>query len=343
MFDLNKIQKLDSILSSARKVSVAVHQRPDGDAVGSGSAMVRYLRECRGLEAGLVTPDAVPDTIMFINGDCGYIDAQASAEDAESFIRSSDLLICLDFNTFSRTGVLENTLAESKAVKVLIDHHLNPSEQDFDLVFSKTDISSASELEYWILRQLQSLTAAPVPLAALTALMCGMTTDTNNFANSVFPSTLEMASELLAAGVDRDNILLHLYGKYRENRFRAMGFFLSELMHITPEGVAYAVIDTDTLERFDIREGELEGFVNMPLGIENVRMSITLKQADGVFHVSVRSRKGVSACMLARTYFHGGGHENASGGRLYFPEDIERPEDAAGYVEEVTARFMRGE
>ena len=95
--------------------------------------------------------------------------------------------------------------------------------------------------------------------------MTGMTTDTNNFANSVFPGTMRMASELIAAGVDRDLILSDLYHNYRENRLRLMGYLLSENLVISPEGAAVMVLDKECQERFDFRQGESEGFVNLPI------------------------------------------------------------------------------
>lgn len=112
--------------------------------------------------------------------------------------------------------------------------------------------------------------------------MTGMTTDTNNFANSVFPSTFEMSSKLIDAGVDRDDILIHLYNEYRENRFRAMGAFLQEKLKITDDGVAYAVFRAEDWHRYDLMDGETEGFVNMPLGIKKVRMSIFLREENGL-------------------------------------------------------------
>ena len=39
-------------------------------------------------------------------------------------------------------------------------------------------------------------------------------------------------------------------------------------------------------------------------------------------------------------YFHGGGHEMAAGGRLYFPEDIPSPEDAKAHILKVTREFL---
>jgi phosphoesterase RecJ-like protein len=180
-------------------------------------------------------------------------------------------------------------------------------------------------------------------MPVLDALMTGMTTDTNNFANSVFPSTLQMASELLAAGVDRNALLGHLYQNYRENRFRAMGAVLAERMVVRPDGVAYIILDRAFLQRFDIQEGETEGFVNLPLGIGGVRISLLLREDEGHFRVSIRSKAGVSANRLATEVFHGGGHEQAAGGKLHFPQDIATPADAEKFVSDVTARFMRNQ
>ena len=168
-----------------------------------------------------------------------------------------------------------------------------------------------------------------------------MTTDTNNFANSVFPSTLQMASELLASGVDRDAILQQVYQSYRENRVRLMGYMQSENLTLLPGGGAYMILTKAIQHRFDLQEGESEGLVNVPLSIGEVRLSVLLKEDEGHFRVSVRSKKGTSAQQLAQRYFHGGGHENAAGGKLFTGEDIPSPEKAADYVEQALKDFLQ--
>ena len=230
-------------------------------------------------------------------------------------------LDALDFNAFHRTDRMENVLTASKARKILIDHHLNPDRSVFDLTFSETEISSASELLYQILIRTSriGMDATLLPPQSATALMTGMTTDTNNFSNSTYPSTFLMASDLLAAGVDRDAILSHLYNQFGENRLRVMGHMMKDLLTITEDGVAYIVLDKADQARYNVAEGDTEGFVNMPLSIAKVRMSILAKEDDGKIRISVRSRKGTSANGCARTYFNGGGHENAAGGKLELP------------------------
>ncbi len=337
-----EIGRLETLFAGAERVAIAVHTHPDGDALGSGIALLEYFRRCRGAEARLLLPDAAPASLDFLMPGDGVIDAARDGDAALAWLASCDLVVCLDMNGFGRAEGLEAPLRANPSRKILIDHHLHPDREAFDLVFSETEISSASELLYQLLLALPGIGSADrLPLQVLTPLLAGMTTDTNNFANSVYPSTLRMASELLAAGVDRDALLDRLYQRYRENRFRAMGACLAERLTITPDGVAYAVLDRLFLEHFALQEGETEGFVNLPLGIAQVRMSLLLREADGHFRVSIRSKEGVSANLLASGAFHGGGHERAAGGKLYFPQDIPAPESAAAYIETVTARFMR--
>ena len=334
--DPQMIPLLDEWIARAGVITLTSHTFPDGDAVGSASALCSYLRTCRGKDAVVVLPNAPSETLGFISEGLPLLLFSENPESALDRIRQSDLLISLDYNAFRRAEGLTDALSASSATKILIDHHLEPDSAAFNLVFSRPDISSTSELLFWILLELPDIggDARKLPAATARGLLAGMTTDTNNFANSVFPSTLQMASALLDAGVDRDDILDHIYNSYRENRIRLMGYLLGEQMTLTPDGVAILILNTKDRLRFDVREGESEGIVNMPLAIRRVRMSIFLKQYDdeGNFHISIRSKRGVSAARFARKHFHGGGHEQAAGGRLFYPADIASPEDALQYI-----------
>ena len=245
---MKDIAILDKLTGSSSRITIVVHTHPDGDALGSGAAMLSYLTGVKGKDTVLIVPDSIPDSISFITKGIGtgkLIAFDENGEEARKRIEESDLIICQDCNSFSRTADMEGLLRGSGAHKILIDHHLNPEAESFDLVFSKTGISSASELLFWILMEMPDIAgnASALPADCATALLTGMTTDTNNFANSVFPSTLEMASKLIEAGVNRDAILSELYNNYRENRLRLMGFLMSERLKITGYGVAYIILD----------------------------------------------------------------------------------------------------
>ena len=340
-----KIYRFNNMLESAERIVIATHLKPDGDAVGSSMGMYHTLK-LYGKSAKVVFTNPAPASICFLTeGNQDILIYEHAQVETEKAILGSDLIICLDFNAFHRTDTLQNALTRSEAEKVLIDHHLSPDLESFSLVFSETEISSASELLYHVLMELPPVggEAKKLPLEAATAIMTGMTTDTNNFMNSTYPSTLRMASSLLEAGVDRDMIIQNVYNSFKEGRIRLQGHVLKDLLKITPDGVAYIILDKETLHRYNVQDGDTEGFVNIPLSIKGVLMSIFIKEDEDRVRVSIRSRIGVSANRCAQKYFNGGGHENAAGGRLFIPQDIAGIYDAADYIERVTHIFMTEE
>ena len=342
-----KIKSLKALLGAASRVVVLGHTHADGDALGSTAALCLFLKENLGKEVSCVFSDTPPQNLQFLLADgIPYFFYDQRPKEAVQAIEKADLIVLLDANAFNRTEALQQPLQESSARKILIDHHLNPDTPSFDLVFSTPDISSASELLYWILKEVgfpvkPGMTDADKAIDK--ALLAGMTTDTNNFNNSVFPSTFRMASELIEAGVDRDALLQQLYWCYRENRVRLMGYMQSQQLHILPGGAAYMIITRKIQEKYDLREGESEGLVNVPLTIEKVRLSVLVKEEGPLWRVSIRSKKGTSAQNLAVSVFHGGGHENAAGGKIIPGEDYSRSRGIRTYLEKVLNDYLSHE
>ena len=316
--------------------------------MGSSLAMYSFIKHFFQCEVKIVLNDRYPQSIAFMvspEAEQDILTYDDNKEELLQTIASADHIVALDFNSFHRTDRLESALKEAQAYKILIDHHLHPDTESFNLIFSYQDISSASELAYHILKatpECQGYKEA-LPFYAAESLMTGMTTDTNNFSNSTYPSTLQMASELIELGVDREKIIFNIYNQYGENRLRLLGYALKDLMKITEDGVAYIVIDKETLRRYNIQEGDTEGFVNMPLAIGNVRMSIMVKEDDDRIRVSIRSKKGTSANKCSRLHFNGGGHENAAGGRLDIPADVTSIAKVGEYIEKHTHIFITEE
>lgn len=347
-FPTEFIHTLHTRLSQVSNPVIVTHMKPDGDAIGSSMGMYHTLRNTYSKNAKVALVNPAPAYLDFLLPEDIAKDVfiyEHRSEETERIILESDLIICLDFNAFHRTDTLCGILEKSTADKILIDHHLSPDREKFVLVFSETEISSASELLYHILLELPPIKGkvSELPHQAATALMTGMTTDTNNFANSVYPSTFVMASRLIEAGVDRNMIISKLYHRSKESRLRLQGHILKELMKITDDGVAYVILDRETMSEYNVEEGDTEGFVNIPLSIDKVLMSIFVKEDNGYARVSIRSKQGISANMCSRLHFNGGGHENAAGGRLYIPGDIAHIHDAANYIEKHTHAFMNKE
>lgn len=333
------IQTFVRLIEDSQRPIVVTHAKPDGDAIGSSTAMLHFLLAAGKSNAKIILNDNPPRFLQFLTKDIEdkIMTYDAAPEKVATEIKNSDLIICLDFNAFHRTSRLEEFLAVSDAPKILIDHHLNADKELFNVAFSETEVSSASELLYHILMATPQISGNAEALGkeASLALMTGMTTDTNNFNNSVHPTTLGMASALLATGTDRDLILQKINLEHSENRLRLKGHMLKDLLNVTEDGVAYIVLDKKTQEEYNMQEGDTEGFVNEPLSIAKVRMSIFAREDKNEIRISIRSKKGTSANTCAKMFFNGGGHENAAGGKLYM-----RVEEVAGYIRNASHTYM---
>lgn len=148
-----------------------------------------------------------------------------------------------------------------------------------------------------------------------------MMTDTGGFTyNSTRPEIFFIISQLLTKRINKDKIYRNVYNNYSEWRMRLTGYVLYEKMVVVPESkAAYFTLTRDDLRKFHYIKGDAEGLVNMPLQIKGTKLSISLREdteKDNLVWVSLRSVDDFPCNKMAELYFNGGGHLNASGGRL---------------------------
>ncbi len=316
-----QIQRLENLWEGKKNVVIISHFKPDGDAVGSSMGLKHFLKDIS-IESTVVLPDHMPLSVEYLNSDDSIIFYSSNKNRAKHAIAAADLIVCLDFNKLSRTEWLETHILESNAPKVMIDHHPSPEAEAFELVISDTAASSTCEL---LLRVLLGTATTggdihKINHKSLEAIATGLITDTNNFNNSISPDTFIIASKLVEGGIDFESINNKVYKSYSEDRMRLMGYLLSESMEIDHEHHTSCMIMTlADKERFNFRDGDSEGLVNLPLMIKDVEVSAMFSETPDFVRVSLRSKGGISVNALSRAYFNGGGHEKASGGRLFMP------------------------
>lgn len=321
-------EPFEALLSEARDIVLIGHFNPDGDAVGSVTAAWHYLRS-RGKHPHILLPSPYPESMSFLEPDEEKIlICEQDLARARRLVAQADLLICLDLNRLARTEYLEEDILAAPARKVLIDHHIAAELDRFDLSFSTIGVSSTCELLYQILLSMPDIAGDParIPLPCAESLYVGMMTDTNNFSNSVYPGTFDMAARLIARGVDKDLMQEKVLSCYSVARTRLMGHMVKDKMVILPRHkAAYMLLSNEEKEQYQFIPGDSEGFVNLPLAIAEVEISalFTENAAGEYVRVSLRSKSRINVNRLAVRFFNGGGHRNASGGRLYMPlEDV---------------------
>ncbi|MBO4842100.1 MAG: DHH family phosphoesterase [Bacteroidales bacterium] len=339
------ISSLEPLLQKADKVVLVGHFNPDGDALGSVTAAYHYLKG-RGKHPRIILPSPYPDNMAFLEPDDPrdrMMICENDLDAARRAVAEADAVICLDLNRLARTEYLEQDILAAPGVKILIDHHIPAELERFDLAISTTEVSSTCELLFWILLALPDIAGDPRRIGARCAesLYVGMMTDTNNFSNSVLPGTFEMASKLIALGVDKNGLQEKVLSCYSVSRTRLMGHMVKDKMKVLPAyKTAYMLLSNKEKERYHFKPGDSEGFVNLPLAISSVQVSafFTENFDSQYVRVSLRSKGEIDVNRFANLFFNGGGHRNAAGGRLYMPLDA-----VPAYFEQSLARWAKEE
>ena len=302
-------------IDKAHKIVITTHLSPDGDAMGSSLALYHYLLD-RGKDVRVIVPNAFPYFLKWMNGADNIIINTYIPNVAEQIIKNADLIFCLDFNILKRIGDVARYVEQSSAAKVLIDHHLLP-DTIFDVTLSYPHISSTSEIVFRLLFEMGEFDKISPVVAE--CIYTGMMTDTGGFTyNSNEPEIFIIISMLIKKGVDRDLVYNHVSNNYNEQRFRLLGFTLSQRMKVYPDFRASLIyLSKEDQEQFTISKGDTEGFVNYPLSIKNIVFSVFIREDDKMVKISLRSQGDFPCNEFAADYFNGGGHLNASGGEFY--------------------------
>ncbi len=313
MIPATAISTLKKLLDRHDRFVLLSHVNPDGDSIGSSLALYNYLHDLS-KEVTVITPNDLPAFLKWLPGAEDIIVGKYKPEEAVSRIAAAEVFFFLDFNEPGRLKKLESAVNSNKdAFRVLIDHHPSPV-IEAGLVISDTSVSSTAELLYSVMKSLDA--ASIVRPSVAVNLYAGIMTDTGCFRyNASHPATWEAVADLMRAGIDINDIYSRIYDNYSEHRMRLMGFALDKKMVILPEKhTGYIWLTREELERYGYVPGDTEGFVNLPLSVENIRFSALFLELGDKIKISFRSKGSFAVNRFSSAYFNGGGHHNAAGG-----------------------------
>ena len=309
------ISQLEGLLDSSKYIVITCHISPDGDAMGSSLALCRALTNI-GKKVKVVVPDTPTKYLMFLPGAAEIVVYSRSEQFARKLFASTQLIFCLDYNEPKRIDLVAEPMLASQAPKVLIDHHLNPSEFP-DIVMSHPEEPSTSSLVY---RTLSDLGLSEcIDRECAECIYTGMMTDTGNFSyNSNNADLYEIIADLVRRGIDKDSIYQKVYFSNSLNRLRLNGYAIMEKLEIFPEHKAALITLTrKELNRFQYQKGDTESLVNKPLTMPDIVYSVFLREENDYIKVSARSKGDFPVNMLCERHYNGGGHLNAAGGEFY--------------------------
>jgi phosphoesterase RecJ-like protein len=293
-------------IRAGRSFLVAAHASPDGDALGSTAAM-GFILEALGKTFTLLNDSPVPPQYGWLALPGPLLDRPQD--------EAYDLAIVLDCGDGPRLGDLEKRLDPARLA--VIDHHLgNPGFGAVNWIDPAR--SATGEMVALIAKDLGVPLTGPMAQALYTA----MATDTGFFSFSGTTAVcLELVAEMIRGGLDIGAAGAHIKNQWSMNRVRLWSEVLGGLA-VRHHGQVGAIrVSQEMFARTGTGPEDCEGLINNALRIKGVQAAVLVRELpEGGVKFSLRSVGAVNIQQVAAA-FGGGGHKNASGGRLDSPLD----------------------
>jgi phosphoesterase RecJ-like protein len=313
MYQLDEITRL---LSTPKRIVILPHSKPDADALGSCLALSAFLQKFAHTVT-VISPTEYPVFLSWMPGNDNVINyEQVGDEGVENYFKTAEIIFCLDFSALNRIEEIAHFFKKITAKIILIDHHLG--KEDFaDFEIWDTRAAATAELIYDFIQLIDADFLIDENIGE--CIYAGIMTDTGSFRH---PSTTahvhQIAAQLINKGVDTNKVHRLIFDNNTESRLKFIGYALCNKLVVMREyQAAYFTITQDELRQYKTVTGDTEGLVNYALSIEGINVAVLFKEdRDESIRMSFRSSGDISVRDMAAKYFNGGGHKNASGGKL---------------------------
>ena len=282
-------------LLALKHPAIAIHVRPDGDAVGSGTALAE-LFSLLGKKAVLITPEPIPARLAFLTEGVEFADSIEGYE-----------LVAIDVASPSQLG----NIYESGTPILSIDHHKVNSPYSDNCTLP--DASSAGEVLYMISDVLEKMGKIKKSIRLAERIYAAIASDTGGFLYSnAKQNTYRIAADLIAIGIDHAEINRRLFHSKTEEQLRAEGYAALNVKTAADGRISYLTLSKKERDELGLPFPTFETAIDIVRSLLGAELSFVLKETDdGKFKASLRSN-GADVASIAKRY-SGGGHTRAAG------------------------------
>lgn len=308
------VRALKALLSTPQKIAIIPHKNPDGDAIGAALGLHHYLTK-KGHSSVVISPNDYPEFLKWMPGTGNVMIYEKQNAQAKEFIGTSTLIFTVDFNDLGRIGQMKEVLEETDTTFVMVDHHQSPANYA-SFMYSDTSMSSTCEMIFHMIKALGGENEINSEIA--DCLYAGILTDTGSFKYAATTSeTHRVVAALIDKGARNSEIHREIFDTNTPSRLHLLGCALNNLVILPEYSTAYITLTQEELDKNDFKKGDTEGFVNYGLTLAGIRLAVIFieNKDEGIIKISFRSEGDFSVNEFARSYFEGGGHTNAAGGK----------------------------
>lgn len=294
------IQRAAQAIRDATSLAITCHVNPDGDALGSALALAHAARAA-GKEAVVAFggPQDLAESLAFLD--------MSPLVSPGDFPEEPECLVVFDVAAPSRLAEIGHSAARAGTV-VVLDHHVsNDGFGDIEVIHP--EIAASAQLATYLIEEL----GWPIDETVATCLMTGIVTDTGRFQYAATDGeTLRVAARLLDAGVRPEEIGQRIYESVPFGYLALSSAVLGRAVLEADLGLVWSTMTQEDMETSGIGYAQADPLMDDLRVAREAGVALLLKQVDGGWKGSMRSRGEVDVAAIAGL-FDGGGHHNASG------------------------------
>ena len=291
---------------------ITAHETPDGDAIGSESAMYGALKLLN-KNVMVINADLMTDKYLFLDFDKNFKVLNNEIIVPENIAEYS--LIILDTSDIENIGEVKEKIYAKTKNYFIIDHHESDAKTP-DNILINSEASSACEILYDFFDYLK----IEINFQIAQALFVGIVYDTGSF---IYPKTtaktFSIAYKLVSKGVLPNDIYGRIYESNSISALKLQSKVSASLKLFYDQQVAVQIMLKETILECGALYEEADSIINTPLKSKKIKVSIFFKEnIEGLLRCSMRSKGNIDVSKIAQHY-NGGGHKTAAGFKSKYP------------------------
>ncbi len=301
-------QQINEMIIVSERILLTTHENPDGDGLGSASAMYYHLQEV-GKECRIINCSDLPVEYDFLNQN--IIFELYDVKEHDEWLEKCDLAIIFDVGDFKRVRGIKDAINRNEIKTINIDHHPHSDDHPFSLNVVDTNAAATGAIVFDYLKMARK---KPMTKNMCEGLYTAIMTDTGSFRYSNTDAKChEIAIECLKAGVETSRIYQRVYETKPQGGVRLLARVIDNITFDSGGELAWFWIDQKMLDAADASSKDVDGFTDFVRSIKGVEVAVMVfENGSDTCRLNFRS-KGKYAINDVANHFGGGGHRFAAG------------------------------
>ena len=300
-------KSLHNTINSSARILLSTHENPDGDGLGSATAVYHYLTKI-GKDCRLIIISDLPKEYQFLNLDNIIETYDSNLHD--DWISQADLAIIFDVGDFNRLRQVGEKISANSIKAINFDHHPDLKDKRFSDNYIQITAAATGEMVYDFLKSVN----VNLTLAMANGIYTAVMTDTGSFCYSnTNQKCHQIAIECLDVGVNTSQIYQTVYENRTAGQVKLLAGIINNLNFSDNHELAWFSISQKMMKNANARNKDIDGFSDFVRSIQGVEVALMVfENTNGTCRINFRSKGKYIINTIAKS-LGGGGHKFAAG------------------------------